>query len=137
RYHDKNETARLRRLNRDIPDLLRAIRIVSGYLPPEYRRNAGRSLLDWFADLDLRLAAEAFYKHELGQGIASFRRAARLRPSLIFSRTALKYSKWAVKIGVGKIFTPGWELPPGGRPRDPGEHHAATAAPGADGASRE
>jgi glycosyltransferase involved in cell wall biosynthesis len=126
REHERNETSRLRRLNRDIPDLHRAVRIVSEVLPPELRRTAGRMLLDSFADLDLRLATEAFRNHELRPGIASFCRAVRFRPALLFSRTAFNYSRWALRIGLDKLLAPGRRNPPGGRPRPPEVHQATT-----------
>jgi glycosyltransferase involved in cell wall biosynthesis len=114
RLHTSNETMRLRRNGSDTHDVLKAIRIVAGYLPPGYREIAGREMRIVSRDHEVRCVTNAFKEKDLRGGLACLHRAYLCDPSPAFIRTAIRYyAKWAVKIGLGEVaaLVPGLHRP--------------------------
>ncbi len=64
RVHEGNETSRLKRRGRDIPDIHRAIQTMRRTLPPEYHRAMGRGLLAFFREIELESAYRALVAGE-------------------------------------------------------------------------
>jgi glycosyltransferase involved in cell wall biosynthesis len=102
RLHENSQTNCLSRQSAIIPDMLKAIRIVSRSLGPAYRGDVGRLMIAEYRDTELRSATEAFQRRDLGSGIASLLRAIRLDPSLSFRRSTLAHAKWALKIAISR-----------------------------------
>jgi glycosyltransferase involved in cell wall biosynthesis len=95
------ESTRLEQTGRDIADVRRAISIVTGYLPHELKSAAGRAMLEAFRSNEMRLATEAFRARDLGTGLTRLHRAFGWDPALRYSRTAIAYYRWALKIWLG------------------------------------
>jgi glycosyltransferase involved in cell wall biosynthesis len=105
RLHDRSETKRLKRADLDIVDVLKAIKTVQQRVPAAYRSTVGSELLKDFRQIEMDLTYEAFREGNLRTGIASFRRAIKSDRSLRFSRLGYAYYKWALKIGLTKLFS--------------------------------
>jgi glycosyltransferase involved in cell wall biosynthesis len=99
RVHYDNESSRLHRERADVVDLLHAIEIMRGYLPPEFRLAAGsRSRQDAGYHL-LTEAADEMNAGEWQSGLQLVRTARLVDPSL--RREAIfGYWKWAAKLCV-------------------------------------
>jgi glycosyltransferase involved in cell wall biosynthesis len=122
RWHSGNETTRLRNTNRDIADVRRAVRIIRRRLPAEQRDAAGSALLAHVRQTELAQTCAAFHAGELRSGLESFRRAMQCDRSLLFSSVGFSYSKWALKIWLGKLRPPafGRSVQPSSRRAPPG-----------------
>jgi glycosyltransferase involved in cell wall biosynthesis len=103
RYHPGNETARLRRADRDLDDVWKTIAIIRSILPPEHHDAVGSGLLAKCRRDALNESCVAFQNGELRSGLKSFRRAIKCDPLLLFTRTGYDYAKWALKICLGKL----------------------------------
>jgi hypothetical protein len=103
RVHPGTETSRLRRGNRDIADVRKAVKIIRRGLPPEYRATVGSGLLHYLRQVELGTARRSLEENEVGPGLTSVHRAFQCDRSLRFGRTVFSYYKWAVKIWLSKL----------------------------------
>ena len=98
RFHERNESTRLDRTGADVPDVLRAIEIIKGYLPDGVRGSVGSDLLAQFRDPKLRAASRLMSEGKRVAGMNHFRLACACDPALRHSRAVWDYRKWALKL---------------------------------------
>jgi hypothetical protein len=103
RIHEGNETARLRRAGRDLPDIRRAIRILSTRVPSEIEKNLGRDLLTWIRYHELNAMIERFSERKVMLGLDHLLRAhscdSVMNSTTDFARMFLRnYAKWSLKV---------------------------------------
>jgi glycosyltransferase involved in cell wall biosynthesis len=130
RVHEGNETARLKRVGRDLSDIRRAIRILSAGVPSEIEENLGRDLLAWIRDHELREMIERFSERKLRFGLAHLLRAHSCDPTMNFAGIFFRsYAKWSLKV---LLLGPGQPGRLADEPRDGavvGEVHASPCTP--------
>ena len=105
RCHERNESSRLVRAGADVPDLLKAIGIIEGYLPDGARGSVGSDLLAQFRDTKLVEASRLMFAGERLAGMDRVRLACACDPALRHGRLLWNYRKWALKLWLReKIF---------------------------------